>query len=363
MGKGIKVIRLSVFLICLFAATVLTVIPQIAGAADAKQKFYQLESTMSFKSGDQSWDYLTFDPDTSYLYIGRRKAGVTVVNTRTNKIVTELEKAGDANGVTLIKEMDLGYTSNEDGTMTMFKLSTLKFIKSIKVGEDGDSSVYEPVTKRILFLQGDSKKIAALDAKTGEIVGNITLTSSKLEAPAADGNGNVFLPLRDKNVVIRLDAKKMEVTATWPTTGGDEPTGLAYDKNTKRLFVGCRGKNPVTVVMDSEDGKVVAKHEIGRGVDKVIFDPETKKVYTASGVDGTLIIYDQIDANTYKLSEALGTRCGARTMAMDPKTKKIFMVTAEGTQDQSKKVNRGPSYFYPNKFIPNTFVLLIYSQK
>lgn len=332
-------------------------------AQQPAQPFYQLESTLSFKSNGNSWDYLTFDPDTSYLYIGRRKEGVTVVNTLTNKVVAELENAGDANGVTLVKDMDLGYTSNEDGTMTMFKISSLKTLKRIKVGKDGDSSVYEPVTKRIFFLQGDSKNIVALDALTGEQTGHLSTQSSKLEAPVADGNGNIFLPFRDKNVVVRLDAREMKLTAQWPTTGCDEPNGLAWDKTSKRLFVGCRGKNPVLLVMDSENGNVVASQVIGRGNDKVIFDAETKRIYTANGVDGNLVIIDQIDANTYKLSEALGTRPGARTMAMDPKTKKIFLVTAEGTQDQSKKANRGPSYFYPNKFFPDTFVLLTYSRK
>ena len=133
---------------------------------------------------------------------------MTVINTLTNKVVTELQNAEAANGVTLIKEMDLGYTSNEDGSMTMFKISSLETLKRIKAGEDGDSSVYEPVTKRILFLQGDSKEIVALDAKTGERAGHLTTTSSKLEAPVADGTGNVFIPLRDKNVVVRLDAER-----------------------------------------------------------------------------------------------------------------------------------------------------------
>ena len=328
-----------------------------------KQKFYQLESTLPMKSNGNSWDYLTLDPDTSYLYIGRRKEGVTVVNTATNKVVAELQNAEDANGVTLIKDMDLGYTSNEDGSMTMFNISTLKTVKRIKVGEDGDSSVYEPVTKRIFFLQGDSKTIVALDARTGEKVSELKTQSSKLEAPVADGKGNIFMPFRDKNVVVRLDAREMKLTAQWPTTGCTDPTGLAWDKDGKRLFVGCRGKNPVLLVMDSDNGKVIASQEIGRGVDKVIYDKDTKKIYTANGVDATLVIIDQIDANTYKLSEALGTRPGARTMDMDPKTKKIFMVTAEGTQDQNKKVNRGPGYFYPNTFFPNTFVLLTYSSR
>jgi hypothetical protein len=332
-------------------------------AKPAKQKFYQLESTLPMKSSGKSWDSLAFDPDSSYLYIARRADGVTVVNTATNQIVAELENAKGANGVTLIRELDLGYTSNEDGSMTMFKMSTLKTIQRTKLGDDGDISVYEPVTGKLFFLQGDSKQIVAVDARNGQKVGSMKTASGKLQAPVADGNGNVFLPFRDKNVVVRINAKDMKITAEWPTTGCAEPSGLDLDRDGKRLFVGCRSKSPVLLVMDADNGKVVASQEIGRGNDKVIYDKNLKKIFTSNGVDGNLVVIDQVNADTYKLSEALGTRPGARSMAMDPRTKRIFTVTAEGTQDQGKKVNRGPGYFYPNTFFPNTFVLLTYSSK
>lgn len=354
-----------------FTCACLTVVAALASASAyaqepakaPKQKFYQLESTLPMKSSGKSWDSLTFDPDRSYLYIARRADGVTVVDTASNKVVAELENAKGANGVTLIKELGLGYTSNEDGSMTMFNPATLKTVKRTKVGADGDISVYEPVTKRLFFLQGDSKQIVAVDAKTGQKVGSMATPSGKLQAPVADGKGNIFLPFRDKNVVVRIDAKAMKITAEWPTTGCAEPSGLDWDKNNNRLFVGCRSKSPVLLVMDSQNGKVIASQEIGRGNDKVIYDETTKRIFTSNGVEANLVVIDQVNADTYKLSEALGTRPGARSMAMDPKTKKVFTVTAEGTQDQGKKVNRGPSYFYPNTFFPNTFVLLTYSSK
>jgi DNA-binding beta-propeller fold protein YncE len=138
---------------------------------------------------------------------------------------------------------------------------------------------------------------------------------------------------------------------------------MAIDRAGKRLFVGCRGKSPVLAVMDTETGRVVAKLEIGRGNDGVIYDPETRKLYTSSGVDGNLVIFDQVDADTYKLAEATTTRPYARTMALDPKTKKLYLVTAEGTVDPSKKVNRAPAPFYPNRYFPDTFTLLTYSPK
>lgn len=75
------------------------------------------------------------------------------------------------------------------------------------------------------------------------------------------------------------------------------------------------------------------------------------------------MVIDQIDANTYRLAEATTTRPNARTMALDPKTKKVFLVTAEGTVDPTKKVNRAVAPFYPNKYFSDTFTLLTLSRQ
>ena len=191
------------------------------------------------------------------------------------------------------------------------------------------------------------------------------MQSTKIEHPTADGQGGIFLAERDKNVLVRIDAKLRKVTAEWKTDGCEEPNGLALDRANKRLFIGCRGKgkNPVLAVMDSESGKIITTSEIGRGNDGVVYDPETHKIFTSNGIDGNLVVIEQVDANTYKLAEAVTTRPYARTMALDPKTKKLFLVTAEGTVDPAKKINRSVAPFYPNKYFSDTFTLLTLSRR
>ena len=131
----------------------------------------------------------------------------------------------------------------------------------------------------------------------------------------------------------------------------------------KRLFVTTRGNNPALLVFDPKSGNVVASETIGRGNDQIIFDPETKKIYTANGFDATVVIIQQVDANTYKLSEAPTTRPYARTMALDKKTKTLYLTTAEGTVDVSKKWKKEIAPFYPNTYFKNTFTLLTYTQQ
>jgi DNA-binding beta-propeller fold protein YncE len=245
----------------------------------------------------------------------------------------------------------------------MFALSTLKTLGRIKFGEDADSGFYDPVTGQIALTMGDSKAIAFMDAKTGAVLGTLPVDSSKLDGTAPDGEGHLFMALRDRNAVIKVDVAAHKVSAEFPTTGCDQPTAIAYDRATRRIFAGCRGKLPVLAVLDATSGKVVTTLEIGRGNDGVIFDPLTRKIYTSNGVDANLVIYRQIDSDHYELAEATTTRPYARTMAFDPGTRKIYLVTAEGTADPAGEINRGVAPFYPNKYFRDTFTVLTYAPK
>ncbi len=332
-------------------------------ASTQAQQFYRLESAVALKGAAPDWDYVTLDPARGYLFIGRRGDGVTVFDINKKKVVRNIDKSDDANAIVLVPEFDRGYTINGDGTTTAFQLSSLKAIDRIKIGEDADSAFYEPVTKQLAFTMGDSKKIAFVDAKTGKLVGELPMESKKLDGTVADGEGNLFMALRDRNAVVKIDVAQRKVSEEWKTAPCEEPTGIAYDKANKRIFVGCRGSKPVLAVLDSTSGKVITTAEIGRGNDGVIYDPTTRKVYTSNGVDANLVIYDQVSPDTYKLAEATTTRPYARTMAMDPKTRKIYLVTAEGTTDPSKKINKAVAPFYPNRYFPDTFTVLTFAPK
>lgn len=329
----------------------------------AAAQFHRLEAAVKLKSAEPDWDYLSFHPARGHLFIGARHNGVIVYDVNAKKVVRKIHDSEGANATTLVTEFDRGYTANEDGTSTVFRLSTLETIGKIKLGEDADAGFYDPVTKQIAFMRGDSREITYVDAKSAAVLGRLAMQSKKLEASAPDGEGNMFTAQRDRNSVVKVDLRARQVAAEWPIEGCVEANGLAFDRANQRLFIGCRGKEPVLAVLDSQSGRLVTRLEIGRGNDGVIYDPDTRKVYASGGVDANLVVYQQVDADTYKLVEATTTRPYARTMALDPKTKKVYLVTAEGTVDPAKKVNKGPAPFYPNRYFPDTFTLLVYSSR
>ena len=332
-----------------------------AGALHA-QPFHRLEAAVALPGDAPDWDYLSLDPARNHLFIAARGAGMLVYDVAGQRLVRTLEDTKGANASLQVPEFDRFYSVNQDGTATIFRLSTLEKLGKVEMGGDADAAFYDPVTKEIAVMRGDSAEVTFLEAASGRIVARLRMPSKKLEASAADGKGNLFVACRDRNSVFKVDMHAHTLAAEYPAAC-DEANGMAIDRASGRLFVGCRGKNPVMSVMDAATGKVVATHGIGRGNDGMIYDADTRRVYASGGVDGNLVVYSQVDPDTYKLVEATTTRPYARTMALHPGTKKVYLVTAEGTVDPSRKVNTGPAPFYPNRFFPGTFTLLTYSPR
>jgi DNA-binding beta-propeller fold protein YncE len=295
------------------------------------------------------------------VFLGRRAAGVTVYDVHKKQVVSQIEKSDGANSATLVPEFNRGYTTNTDGSTTIFDLSSLKTLDRTKLGESADNAFYEPYTKQIVFTMGDAKLLTFVDGKSGKVIGTLSMNAEELEGAAADGKGALYVVERDIDKIAKVDAAKREIVAEWAIPNCDLPTGLAMDRANSRLFVGCKGEKPVLSVLDAANGRVVAQPEIGRGNDGVVYDAETRRIYTSNGVDGNIVIFEQAGPDTYKLAQAVTTRPIARTMTIDPKTKKIYTITAEGMVDPAKPVNRRAAPFYPNAFFDDTFTMLVFA--
>lgn len=338
---------------CLFASATagMMLVSPVVHAADPH---YQLESEVKMPGVKIVWDYLAFDATNRKLYINRRANGITVYSPDDNKILGDIEKAGGSNGVALAPEFNRGYSSNDNGTSTVFDLKTLKTIDTIKDGDDNDANVYDPASKRIIWINADAGTATFGNAADGKILGKVPLNSKKPEFPAVDGKGKLFVNIQDKSELVVIDTKEMKEIARWPTAPCQLPTALVMDPATNRLFLGCRSDKPVLAVMDAATGKVVASLPIGRGTDAATFDPETKKIFVTGGLDAKLSIIQQKSADEYAVAEEVTTRLQARTIAIDPKTKKVFTVTAAFAPP-------GPDGRQQPR--PDSFSLLIYAPK
>ncbi len=317
-----------------------------------------------------AWDYVSFDPGTAHLFIGHRKDGLLVFDPVAQKMVSIIDgtAAHSSNGATLIPEFDLGISSDEDGTLIPFSLSRLEARAPVKLGDALDTSHYDPASRRLLVTMdadADGTGLVVLQAPSLEKVGVLKVPSRKAEGAAADGHGGYFQAEQDLNHVLRLDTKDMKIVADWAPAGCEKPTAVAVDAARDRVFVTCRGgehSKPALVVLNGATGAEVFTAEIGGGSDSCIYDAKSQRIFSANGVSANLTVFQQIDADSYKPVETLGTRAGMRTMAMDGEAGKIYAVTEEGTADAGKKILTAVSPFYANTFFDNTFVVLTFGR-
>ncbi|EEF62017.1 YncE family protein [Pedosphaera parvula] len=276
--------------------------------------------------GEGGWDYLTVDSKARRLYVSHGTE-VDVINLDTEAVEARIPNLKGVHGIALAPELNRGFISNgQEGTVTVFALDTSKEIESrIKVGQNPDAILYEPSTKRVFTFNGRSKDISVVDAKSGEVLGTIAV-GGKPEFAVTDGKGLIWVNIEDKSEVVQLDAKDMKVLNRWPVAPGEEPSALAFDVAHHRLFSGSGNKT--LVVMDAKTGKVVANAPIGDGVDAAAFDAGKKRVFTSQG-DGTMTVIHQDSPDKYSVEDTVKTAPRARTMALDPKTHKVYLPTGE----------------------------------
>jgi len=277
--------------------------------------------------GTGGWDYLTMDSPKERLFITRGDH-VDVVSTSSGKIIGTIAGTAGVHGVALVPELKRGYTSNgKANSVTEFDYDTLAVIREVPVpGENPDAILYEPTSHRLFTFNGRSKDAVVLDANTLGVLGKIPVPD-KPEFAVADGNGRIYLNIESEaGQMLAIDAAKMTVAATWALPGCSSPSGISMDRATGHVFSVCDGK--VMVVTDSKTGKQVQKLSIGEGPDATAFDAKRGLAFSSNG-EGTLSVVGTDKAGKYTVTQTLKTQRGARTMALDETTGRVYLVTAD----------------------------------
>ena len=302
--------------------------------------------------GDGGWDFLTVDSDNRRVYITHNDS-VQVLDADSLKLLGTVEKVMRPHGVVVLPKLGKGYaTSGDPGSVVVFDLKTFKRLAEIPASKDADVILYDAPSGKVLTFNGDSENATVIDPATDKAVRTVDL-QAKPEVALSNGRGLLFDNLEDKSEILRINAKSMKVTGRWPLTPGESPSGLSMDEKNNRLFSGCRNKT--LVVMNAKNGKVVQCLPIGDHVDGTYFDPESANVFSSNG-DGTLTVIHEDSPDKYTLVENVKTEPGARTLAFDSKTGRIFMPTSQRqkapapTKEEPKP--RG-------KVVPGTFHLLV----
>ena len=279
--------------------------------------------------GDGGTDYVTAEPGTGRVFVSRG-THVMVVDGATGKVLGDIPDTPRMHGIGLVAKHNHGFTTNAgDSTVTMFDLKTLAVIKKIPVKTGGlDGIMYDDYTDRIV-LTNHSRPIGtvvALDANTGDIVGQAELEDNSPEGAASNGKGTLYVNNEGKSTIQVVDAKSMKVLSSWPLAPCEGPTGIAYDRANDRIFSGC-GKT--SVVLDAKTGKVIATIANGDGVDALGWDPKEKLIYIPAGRDGNVTVAHQDSPDKYSVVATVQTMPRAKTITVDPVTHNAYLFQPE----------------------------------
>jgi len=308
--------------------------------------------------GTGGWDYLTMDSAKKRLFISRATR-VDVVSVESGKLLGSIPDTQGVHGIALAPALKRGFTSNgRANTVTAFDLDTLKVIQEAKVsGQNPDAILYEPSGKHVFTFNGASKDVTVLDASSLAVVATIPVPD-KPEFAAQDGRGQIFVNIEsDPGQMVVIDTQKLTVKSTWPLPGCNSPSGLAIDRAHRRLFSVCDGK--VMAVTDAVSGKQTALVTIGEHPDAAGYDQKRGLVFSSNG-EGTLSVVRQDSPDRYTVVQTLPTQRGARTMALDETTGKVYLVTADfGAAPAATAEQPHPR----PALIPDSFVLLVAGER
>jgi DNA-binding beta-propeller fold protein YncE len=275
--------------------------------------------------GDGGFDYVTYDTSSNRVYASHGTE-VDVLDADSGKLLGKVEGTQGVHGIALVTALHRGFTTNgAEATVSVFDTNTFETITKIAVDKDPDFVFYDPRSKRVLVCHGDAAAITAIDPEKQTVIGKVNLGGGA-EASVVDGKGNGFVNLEEEAQVVAYDPQALTVKGKYPITGCKTPTGLAMDTANSRLFIGCRSK--VMAVMNADTGKVITTLPIGTRVDAVAFDSDNKLIFCSNG-DGTISVIRQKNPDAYEAVGAIRTQESAKTMALDPKSKRMFLSAAE----------------------------------
>jgi YVTN family beta-propeller protein len=303
------------------AALAVLLFASAANAENSPASSYRIVSRIAGPDG--GWDLLDVDSERGRLYVARSD-GIMAVDLATGMVTADLVKSVRGHAALAVPGTSIVISTNGgNGTATIFEGATGHILATLPVGTKPDAIAFDPATKTVWVMNADSGDISVVDPLAGKVIDTVAVGGS-LELGAADGEGRLYVNVEDKNDVAVIDTRSRKLITRFPLTGCDGPTGLAYAPDVKLILSAC--KNGVAK-FTAPDGHEVASLAVGPRPDGALYDLKRHLAFVPSGGDGTLSIISLLP--TPKVIGQVATAKGARTAALDPKTGRIYLPSAQ----------------------------------
>ena len=303
--------------------------------------------------GDEGWDYLAVDDENQHLFVSHGSV-VNVIDLKSDKAIATIPDTKGVHGIAVANDLNKAFISNgKDNSISIVNLKTFELIEKVKIdGIKPDAILYDEFSRKVFVYNAKSNDATVLDATTNKVIKTIPL-GGKPEFSVTNEKGLIYVNIEDKNEIKTINATTLEVVNTWSIAPGDEPSGLAIDLKTNRLFSVCGNK--LIIILNALNGKIVTTLPIGDGCDGVTFDAKMNLVFSSNG-EGTITVVKEDNASTFTVLKTIKTQKGARTIALNPTTSQLYLPTPEfGIKPEPTAENSKPRV----SIIPNSFAVLV----
>jgi YVTN family beta-propeller protein len=338
------------------AATVVLLL--ISGRISAQTASYAKIAEVHV-GGAGTFDYLTVDPVAQRLYLSHGTE-VVVIDLKTNSVIGRIADTPGVHGIAVVPGAGghIFTTNGRDNTVSIVDATSFATLSKVPTGANPDAIMYEPKGKVIYAFNHSGGSATVIDVASGKVIATVALEGAVETGQADPGLGKVFVNIEDKDTVDVVDMATHAVTTRWPIAPAEGGTGMAIDPATHHLFVGG-GK--FLVMMDGQTGKVLASAPICAGTDATTFDSATGNVFVSCS-DGHITVIHVDSAAKLSVVQTIETARGARTMALDPTTHRLYVAaqTYPPTDTAAAPAagrGRGPAA------IPDSLHVIVYGTK
>jgi DNA-binding beta-propeller fold protein YncE len=266
---------------------------------------------------------------------------VLVLDLRTGAVIHEIRGVAKPHAVFYREDLDRIYvTDGVDGALKVFDGRTYQPVDGVNLFKDADSIGYDPSTKHLYIVNGGGDEgleysmLSIVDTTTDKKTAEIRIEGKTIEAMSLDAfRPRMYVNNPARNRVEVIDRWKKTVVASWTVTLAKSNVAMALDEQHQRLFVGCRSGQ--VVVFDTNTGRELQALPIGKGIDDLVYDVPSKRLYAAA--DGSVSTFEQTDADHYKPLASLATAPGAKTARLVPELNRYFVAVPQ-RGDQSAAV-------------------------
>ena len=292
-----------------------------ARAEDAAAPYKVLATTQLMGNG--GIDYVYADNDGRRVYVPR--GGSTFVfDLDSHKYIGAITNIG-GHGVAIDTATHHGFSSSSP--VGMFDTETMQKIKSIEVQGRPDGILLEPLTDKVFIFSHEAPSITVIDPKAGAVTGTIDVGGA-MEQAQSDGQGKLYVTVEDEKKIAVVDLMTMKLVTKYDLgDSAGEPGGLGLDVKNHLLFAMCADPN-VCVVVNADNGKVLATLPIGNGTDGGGFNPNMMEAWSSQR-DGTLTIIKESSPTSFAVEQTVQTKAGCKTSSLDSKNNQIILVCTE----------------------------------